>query len=320
MIAIETFNLSKSFTVYSSFFNRIKGKGKKIHALKNVNLQIKKGEIFGLLGPNGAGKTTLINIISTLILPDSGTAKVFGFDIIEEADEIRKIISLSSAYSSLYDELTVKENLKIYAMLYDLDVDIDNFITLLDLEEHKNKKFGELSSGNKQKAIIAKSLMINPKLLLLDEMTIGLDPSVALKIRKIIKSWKEKNKATILLATHNMYEAEEMCNRIAIMHKGEIIACDTPSNLKKLVKEEDCIEIKLRETEIPTPLSLIKLEGIKGISVDKNVIRVYVDDAEKRLQNIIETILSKHYHIESIKIKEPTLEAVFLKLTGTKLV
>ncbi|MEM5832246.1 MAG: ABC transporter ATP-binding protein, partial [Candidatus Aenigmatarchaeota archaeon] len=206
MIAIETFNLSKSFTVYSSFFNRIKGKGKKIHALKNVNLQIKKGEIFGLLGPNGAGKTTLINIISTLILPDSGTAKVFGFDIIEEADEIRKIISLSSAYSSLYDELTVKENLKIYAMLYDLDVDIDNFITLLDLEEHKNKKFEELSSGNKQKAIIAKSLMINPKLLLLDEMTVGLDPSVALKIRKIIKSWKEKNKATILLATHNMYE------------------------------------------------------------------------------------------------------------------
>jgi ABC-2 type transport system ATP-binding protein len=318
MLAVETSNLCKSFTKYESFFDRVKSKGKKVEALKNVNLQIKKGEIFGLLGPNGAGKTTLLNIISTLLLPDSGIAKVFGFDVTRETNEVRKIMSLSSAYSSFYDELSIRENLKFYAMLYNLEVNFKNFISLLDLEEYENKEFGELSTGNKQKAIIARSLMVNPKLLLLDEMTVALDPNITLKVRKIIKSWREKNKTTILLATHNMYEADEMCDRVAIIHKGEIVACDTPANLKKMVREEDCIEIKLSETKILS-LPLMKIKGVKGIVTNKNILRIYVDDAESRLQNIVETLLSKNLHIKAVKVKEPTLEDVFLKLTGARL-
>ena len=128
MLAVETINLGKTFTTYGSFLNRIKNKGKTTEALKNVNLQIKEKEIFGILGPNGAGKTTLINILSTLLLPDSGTAKIFGLDVVKDTNEVRKIISLSSAYTELYEELTVKENLKLFAMHYDLNVDADYFI------------------------------------------------------------------------------------------------------------------------------------------------------------------------------------------------
>jgi ABC-2 type transport system ATP-binding protein len=318
MLAVEAIDLCKSFTKYRSVLDRIRGRGEKVEALKDVSLEVKKGETFGLLGPNGAGKTTFMNIISTLLLPDSGTAKVFGLDVVEQPVEVRKIISVSSAYSGFYDELTLTENLKHFAMLYGLKVDVGRFISMVGLDEYKDKVFDEVSSGTKQKAIIAKSLMSTPRLLLLDELTVALDPNVAFKIRNLIKSWKRKNKTTVILATHNMQEAEELCNRIAIIHNGEIVACDTPSKLKKIVSEEDCVEILVDKPTDPSRF-LLKIDGVKRVAFKDFLVTLHVDEAEKRLEKIIKTLISKNYHIKTIKVREPSLEDVFIKLTGVGL-
>jgi ABC-2 type transport system ATP-binding protein len=318
MLAIKTVDLGKNYRIYKSFWNRLKGKSIKIDALKEINLEIKRKEIFGLLGPNGAGKTTFMNIISTLLLPDTGEAKVFGLDVIKNAGEIRKIIALSSAYSGFYSGLTVKENLKFYSMLYDADVNvIDNLISLVDLKRYRNTLFEELSAGNKQKVTIAKSLLGNPKLLLMDELTVALDPKVASDVRRLILKKRRKNKTTILLATHNMQEAEELCDRVAIIHRGTIRACGKPRRLKKLVKEEDSIEILVDESK--NPRFLLKLEGVNRMNFYNSRIVVHVDDAEKRLEKIIKSLISNKYHITSVNLRESSLEDVFLKLTGVEL-
>lgn len=318
MLAVETKGLTKNFIVYDSFYDRIRNKGKKVVALKNANLEIKEGEIFGLLGPNGAGKTTFINILATLLLPDEGEAKIFGIDVVENPTEVRKIINLSSAFSDFYHGLNVKEILEIYSMFYNVNIEPKHFISLVGLGEYENKKFDELSSGNKQKLIIAKALLNNPKILLLDELTVALDPDVASRIRKLIMNWNKKNKTTILMATHNMLEAEELCQRVCIIHKGRLLACDKPENLKKIISEEDCLEVSIKEPEDPCRF-LCKVDGVKRCSFGNFLINIHVDEAEKRLQKIIEALLSKNYHIKNIKVREPTLEDVFLKFVGEKL-
>lgn len=319
MLAVEASDLKKHYMIYNSFKDRIMRKGIKLEALKGVDLKIKKGEIFGILGPNGAGKTTLINIFSTLLLPDSGKAKILGLDVVDDAEDIRKIITLCSAYTGFFHQQTVKENLGIFARIYDKSLKkIDGVISMSQLDRYKDTRFDELSSGNRQKLSIAKFLLANPKVLLLDELTVGLDPEIAAYVRKLIKSWNRKHKTTIVMTTHNMYEADELCDRVAIIHKGMIVSCDTPSKLKKIMKEEECIEISLNNPENPSKF-LSKIEGIDKVSFKNSLLLIHVDDAEKRLQRIIEILVSKGYHIRTIKVREPTLEDVFLKLVGVRL-
>lgn len=157
-------------------------------------------------------------------------------------------------------EITVRDNLEIFALHNDIVPRLDKLVKLLELENVIDTTYSELSSGNKQRVILAKSLMINPKLLLMDELTIALDPYISTKMRKILLSWQKKNKSTIMLATHNMYEADELCDRIAIVHKGKLISLGTPAKLKKMVSEEDTIEIKL--TSYADPKAIRKLEGV----------------------------------------------------------
>lgn len=313
MLAVETENLTKIFTERKKLLKR-----QRTIALEGVNLEIKKGELFGLLGPNGAGKTTFINIISTLLLPDRGHARVFGFDVQEEPERIREIINICSAFAGFYDEQTVKQNLQIYSMMYGVKPNIKKLISQLWLEKYENEDYINLSSGNRQRVSIAKSLLNNPRLLLMDEPTVGLDPEMSIKVRHLIESWKRKHKTTVILSTHNMYEADELCDRIAIIYSGKIVACDTSKNLKKLVKEEDCIEIEVSELKNPARI-LSKLEGINRVNFRNYSILVYADEAEKRLQKIIKTLLSNGYHIKNIKIREPTLEDVFIKIVGARL-
>lgn len=321
MLALEAEGVRKSFKMYESFTDRIFHRGKSVEALKGISLKVKEGEIFGLLGPNGAGKTTFMDIICNLILPDSGVIKVFGLDVVKQGLEVRRIVNVSSAYSKFYDELTVKENLEISAMLYNLKVNVKKIISLVELDEYENKTFGDLSSGNQQKVVIARSLMTNPKLLLLDELTIALDPNIATKIRRVIKRFRRENGTTILLATHNMHEAEELCDRVAVIHRGKIVACDTVTNLKKLVSGEDVLEITVDRIENPSELLLTKFGGVKSIVIHKNnnSIVMHVDNSEKRLQGILKILMSKKLRIKSVKLREPTLEDVFMKLTGAKL-
>ncbi len=319
MLAVKTSDLRKHYTIYRSFSDRLQNKGVTMEALKGVNLEIKKGEIFGLLGPNGAGKTTLINIFATLLLPDSGKAEILGLDVVEDAEKIRKNICLCSAYTGFYDEQTVKENLEIFSRIYDTDRRrIDKSISLIRLDSYKNTRFSDLSSGNKQKLSIAKFLLTNAKVLLLDELTVGMDPDIASHVRNLLKVWNKKNKTTVLLTTHNMVEADQLCERVAIIHKGNIVACDTPAKLKKVIREEECIEITVNESRDPSKF-LSKSDGIERIGFKAGLIVMHVDDAEKRLQRIIEILISKGYHIKTIKIREPTLEDAFLKLVGVRL-
>ncbi len=317
MLAVKTVDLRKHYTIYKSVFDRLKSKYIKMEALKGINLDIKKGEIFGLLGPNGAGKTTFMNILSTILLPDSGNAEVFGLDVVEQAEEVRKIIGLSSAYTEFYHGLTTREFLEFFRLIYDRTIDVRDLVSYLDLDRYKDTMYEELSSGNKQKLSIVKSMMNNPRLLLMDELTVALDPRVAADVRRLIREWRKKKKTTFILATHNMVEAEQLCDRIAIIHGGRIIASDTSQKLKKIIKEEDVVEILT--SEFKKPNFLLKMSGIKRVGFKNSKIIAHVDDAEKRLEKIIKLLFSKNYHVNSVKIHEPTLEDVFLKLTGDEL-
>jgi len=202
-------------------------------SLKSVNLEIRKGEIFGLLGPNGAGKTTLLNILMGLIIPDSGEIFIKGKRVRRNFDlRMKRIMNMCSGLPNFPWCLTVYEILRFYAFLYGVDkreaqARIDYLMEKLELERVRNVRFDELSTGNKQRLSLAKSLLNNPELLLLDEPTIGLDPDISVKIRQFIKEMNREHGITIILTTHYMKEAEELCDRIAFIKDGRIIAVGT---------------------------------------------------------------------------------------------
>lgn len=240
--AIKVEHLSKSFVSQSRGIE-------KIRALNDVSLEIFSGEILGILGPNGAGKTTFLNILSTILLPDAGTVEIFGVKLIpKNFDYLRTILNLSSGHPNFPWSLTVEENLKFYGLLYGLDrktlrVRIANLIEMFDLQEVFRQRFDELSSGTKQKLSLAKALLNEPKIIFLDEPTVGLDPDVAIKTREIILDIFKKTKVTILLTTHNMHEAESMCRRIAFIRHGQVLRLASPQELKERQGKKDLEEV-----------------------------------------------------------------------------
>lgn len=241
--AIEVKDVSKTF--YRGFIKR-----KKTKALDRVSLEIKKGELFGVLGPNGAGKTTLLNILSTLLLPDEGSVKILGKDILHSHDSIRTMLNMSSGNPNFPWSFTVEEILYFYGMLYglrgsNLREKVENCIEWFGLGDFKKKRFDELSTGTKQKLSLAKSLLNDPKILFLDEPTVGLDPDIAYRIRNFIKSIHKEREMTIILTTHYMHEAEMMCERIAFINKGRVIALGTIDELKRQVKAQNLEEVFL---------------------------------------------------------------------------
>ncbi|MEW6456835.1 MAG: ABC transporter ATP-binding protein [Acidobacteriota bacterium] len=245
MKAVEIKNLHKTF--FRGLFKK-----KKTEALKGINLTIEEGEIFCILGPNGSGKTTLINILSTLLLPDKGEVKIFGRDIFKSGNDLKTIINLCSGNPNFPWLFTIEETLRFYGMLYGLKSNklkekIKWGMDTFRLWEFADKKFDELSTGTKQRVSLAKSLLNDPKLLFLDEPTVGLDPDIAHKIRKIIKEIHEKNRITIILTTHYMNEAEFLSERIAFLRNGEILFTGTSEELKEKISastlEEAFIEL-----------------------------------------------------------------------------
>lgn len=242
-IAIEVSKISKTF--YRGFPIR-----KKTKALDRVSLEIKKGELFGILGPNGAGKTTLLNILSTLLLPDEGEVKILGKSIFHSHNNVRTKLNMSSGNPNFPWSFTVEEILYFYGMLYGLKGNklknkVENCIQWFDLEDFKKKRFDELSTGTKQKLSLAKSLLNDPEIVFLDEPTVGLDPDIAYRIRNFIKSIHKEKEMTIILTTHYMHEAEMMCERIAFINKGRVIALGTIDELKEQVKAKDLEKVFL---------------------------------------------------------------------------
>lgn len=316
-VAIKTINLGRTYK---------KDKGI-IEALKNINIEVKKGEIFGLLGPNGAGKTTLIKILTTLLLPTSGKAYVLGFDVENDTLRIReKINMVSGGEWAGYGILTVRENLWMFSQFYGIPSkkakrDIDKYLEIFGLKEDANTKISKLSTGMRQKMNIIRGILSDPEVLFLDEPTLGLDVQIARTVRSFIKMWmKEKENRTILLTTHYLNEADELCNRIAIIDNGEIHALDTPSGLKKLLKNKILYSIELERTNY---LKLEELPFTKKFIVNpmkdgKIEIKFQIED-ERRIVDIFNYLKERGFTLTAFRKREPTLEDVFIEIVGKEL-
>src|SRR5215471_4656567 len=237
-------------------------------ALDKVSLEVRPGELFGLLGPNGAGKTTLIKILTTLLAPSAGDARVDGLDVVTEAEKIRPRINMvSGGESSGYGILNVRENLWLFARIYGVPTAvaqerIDKMLGVVGLTDKATSRVSHLSTGQRQKMNFCRGFITDPKILFLDEPTLGLDVTAARNIRQFIRQWmKEGSQRTILLTTHYMAEADELCDRLAIVDRGRILACDTPANLKRKVQEHPMFALTLA----PGPAGVPDVSGVPGV-------------------------------------------------------
>lgn len=285
----------------------------KLTAVNNLNLSIEQGEIFGLLGPNGAGKTTLIMMLTTLRQPSSGTAKVNGFDILKEAGKVRKSIGIVFQDPSSDDILTGYENLKLHGMLYDMPDDlakkrIEEVLKLVDLSDRKNDRVKKYSGGMRRRLELARGLMHHPKILFLDEPTLGLDPQTREHIWAYIKKLSNEEKITIIITTHYMDEADRLCDRLAIIDMGKIVAMDTPKRLKKDLGG-DTIRLECAKPNIKALKGLSYVKEIKNLGRE---VFLTVEDANKNLQEILK-VAGK---VCSVEVRSPKLEDVFLHYTG----
>jgi ABC-2 type transport system ATP-binding protein len=284
--------------------------------LKGINLQIEEGEIFGILGPNGAGKTTLLSILSTLLLPDQGKIQILGMDGLRDGHRVREKVNICSGNANFLWSLTVKENLHFYGMLYGMNGNrraekIKALIKLFNLEEHQDIPFDRLSTGMKQRLSLAKSLLNDPAVLFLDEPTVGLDPSVSITIREQVRLIQKERGMTVLLTTHNMKEAEYLCNRIAFLKGGEILTTGTAETLKRMIRMGDMVKIEFKGTILED--DLLRMEGVINYGISDNLCEVIVDDVERRLGNLVALLSQGGAQIKKVTLGQTDLEDVFIE-------
>jgi ABC-2 type transport system ATP-binding protein len=293
-------------------------------ALAGVDLEVRPGELFGLLGPNGAGKTTLIKILTTLLSPSSGSATIDGKDVVAQAKEIRPIINMvSGGETSGYGILNVKENLWLFSRIYGVSNDlvakrIDKMLEVVGLKDKANSRLSHLSTGQRQKMNFCRGFITDPKILFLDEPTLGLDVTAARNIRNFIRDWMKENPArTLLLTTHYMAEADELCDRVAIIDGGKVLACDTPANLKKKVQEYPLFELSLSPGAGGSDVS--KIPGVHHATVTETPTTVELKVSlleDSVIGGVVQSIATNGGKILTLKKVEPTLEDVFIELVG----
>lgn len=286
----------------------------KLVAVNKIDLSIKKGEIFGLLGPNGAGKTTTLMMLSTLIPITSGSATVNDFDVSKYPGKVRDSIGMVFQDPSSDDVLTGYENLKLHALMYDVPMKeinrkIDSVLSLVDLKGRKNDVVKKYSGGMRRRLEIARGLLHEPKILFLDEPTLGLDPQTREHIWNYIKSLAKNTKMTIIITTHYMEEAEQLCDRIAIIDHGKIVALDSPANLKHKLGG-DVVILKGKDINID---KLKKLPFVRKIKIHNHHIQVSIEDSGKNLQKL----LCAAGKVDFVEAHSPDLNDVFLQLTGS---
>jgi len=308
-VMIELKNLTKKFNDFT--------------AVDHISFDVKKSEVFGLLGPNGAGKTTIIRMLSTLTRPTEGTATIGGYDIVKQDNKVRQLIGLVSEKMIMYDRLTAKENLRFFGKLYNipkntLNKRIVELLELVQLTKWKDSKVGTFSTGMRQRMNVVRALLNMPKVLFLDEPTLGLDPQSTVEVREFIKKINKENKTTIILTTHMMNEADRLCDRIGIIDNGQITALDTSTNLKKLISGDDATVLKL---EIPnlTKKMVTKMESLDCVKsvAQENASHIKIHaTGDKAFDAIIDAVRAENAKINSIEKLQPTLEDVFLHITG----
>ncbi len=320
-LSIETKSLKR-------LFKGIPGKGAVV-ALDGVDVQVHDDEIFGLLGPNGAGKTTLIKILCTLLLPTDGQAYVKGLDVVKQASQIRRIINLvSGGETPGYGILSVKENLWFFSQLYGLPRDfakdrVAKLMDQLELGDYANTRMSKLSSGYKQRLNLARGFVNDPAVLFLDEPTLGLDVLSARHLRTLVKSWIQTGGKTVLLTTHYMAEADQLCDRVGIINQGRILALDTPQRLKTNVASGTSWKIEI--TPNLQQLDSIKnIPGIVGISQTDNIetgvstLKLVLQD-ESAMSDLLSQIRQNGSKVLNMGKSEATLEDVYIGLVGTGL-
>ncbi len=326
--SIETENLCRVFKMDRT---ARKEAGKELVALDDVNLQIRTGELFGLLGPNGAGKTTVIRILCTLLLPTKGRAFIEGLNVARDVWKVRRLINMVSGGETCgYGILTCMENLRLFTELYGIPwrvakPRVEFMLEVVGLSKFRGVKTNKLSTGMRQRLNFARGFITDPKVLFLDEPTVGLDVYAARSMRKFIRQWLYDNpQRTILLTTHYMAEADELCDRIAIIDKGVVQACDAPAALKKLVQKETSLDLTITGLDA-IPSDWEKLEGVRNLTstreVDNQLTRIHALLSDPGASGrLIQAVAGDGRRLVGLETVQPTLEDVFLKLTGRSLI
>ncbi|HET7875580.1 MAG TPA: ABC transporter ATP-binding protein [Methylomirabilota bacterium] len=289
---------------------------RRTEALRGASLQVPRGAIFGLLGPNGAGKTTLLSILATLLLPDGGSATVLGHDVVREPHAIRRRLNMASGNASFVWSLRPPEVLAFYGRLYGLSGAalrrrVEALIDLCELRPHARTEYNELSTGLKQRLGLAKALLNDPEVLFLDEPTLGLDPDVSIRLRAQIAALRRERGTTIILTTHYMREAEELCDTIAFIKAGRILAQGTADELKRQIRIGEVVALRL---DPPAVQGLAELPGVLQVQRRGERVDCTVDAAEKRLPEILRWLHGEGVLVRDCQVTEPDLEEVFVEL------
>jgi ABC-2 type transport system ATP-binding protein len=320
MNAIEVDHLRRVYRAQIGVFNR---SIKEVIALDDISFEVKQGEMFGLLGPNGAGKTTTVKMLATLLIPSAGSARVAGFDVVKQANEVRKRIGfIFGGERGLYWRLSGDDNLRYFASLYGVDPDISKkripyLMEMVGLKGRGNERVGGYSRGMKQRLHVARTLIHDPDILFLDEPTIGLDPVGAREFRNVILDLQSQKK-TILLTTHYMFEADALSDRIAIINKGRVIALDTPAELKKHVSDLSVVEVET--FGIPESLTekLRALSFVDALSVEdrgqKQMLLIQTERGAEAVPDVMSALEGQR--IGRVIVREPTLEDAYIRLVG----
>ena len=294
-----------------------------VRAVDNVSFKISHGEIFGLLGPNGAGKTTIINMLTTLAKPTSGNARIFGYDIISHPTDVRRVIGVVPQEYTADEDMTGHENIMLCADLYGIPRSIsrrsaEELLNLVELKDAATRKVNTYSGGMRRRLELACGLINHPKLLFLDEPTLGLDVQTRSAIWQYIIKLKQEYGMTLFLTTHYLEEADKLCDRIAIIDHGKIVKIGSPSELKSVVGGGT---INLSVIESDADLGYLRSGTIRSVSevekITSNEFRISISDCcEEVAPSVIEAVRNRGYHISKISIKEPTLDDAYLNYIG----
>ena len=317
--AVETRALARTFKAGRG--------GGEVVALAGVDIRIERGEIFGLLGPNGAGKTTCIKILTTLLFPTTGDARVAGFDVVRDAGEVRRRINLvSGGESSGYGILTVRECLWMFSQFYGIPgreawPRVDRLIEIVDLKEQANSRINRLSTGQRQRMNFARGFVSDPEVLFLDEPTLGMDVNAARRLRAFVAEWvRERSGRTVLLTTHYMAEADELCDRIAIVDRGRVLASDSPAALRRSVQQGQHVELDVRTPDgVAAPsLDLSGVSAAWGAPHPERGTRTikFRLPPGRPLVDVLRELERLSIRVEQVATRETTLEDAFIAIVG----
>ncbi|HEY8730762.1 MAG TPA: ABC transporter ATP-binding protein [Candidatus Limnocylindria bacterium] len=320
MNAIELLDIRRTFHVTTGTIRR---RRKDVVALDGLSLQVPSGELFGLLGPNGAGKTTTIKILTTLLIPTSGTATVLGLDVVRDAKEIRKRIGfVFGGERGLYYRLSGRDNLRYFAELYAvapraIGPRVDELLALVGLTDRADENVEGYSRGMKQRLHLARTLLHRPRLLFLDEPTIGLDPIGARELRKIVTDLHADG-TTIILTTHYLFEADAMCQRIGVIDRGRLVALGTPAELKANVSDLGVVELEVFGVDADSVDRLRGLEFVDSIVVEqrelRQLLRIQTRLAERAVAPLLAALAGTQ--VGRVSVREATLEDAYVRLVG----